>query len=329
MDRRERFLDAIGEVGSDLIFDAETKRFAPGPLRRWGGLAAALVLVAGLTVLALPWLQTDSTPQEAASSDTATEAPPPSEQDIVLETETVDTVEPEAELSDTQPDFAADTAQDEDELVSTGPEQYTSWTLNLPSYDDAKELWESGRAQQLLTNFVTTLESGCANPWDPMLNFTDGSELEDLDLIRFFRLMLNQQKGNGWYSGPSYEDRWFEAQTGLGPTSPYAELGGWYDVPVSEIQSILSYWLTSYDLDPAELEDVMAEENTVRFDTLAPPEQAVPLLLEDATFFDDMQMMILRVARCTDDSLTVTAAVRYYCLIFDGGLVRYESIWTE
>ena len=61
----------------------------------------------------------------------------------------------------------------------------------------------------------------------------------------------------------------------------------------------------------------------------APPEQEVPLLLEDATFFDDMQMMILRVARCTDDSLTVTAAVRYYCLIFDGGLVRYESIWTE
>ena len=98
MDRRERFLDAIGEVGSDLIFDAETKRFAPGPLRRWGGLAAALVLVAGLTVLALPWLQTDSTPQEAASSDTATEAPPPSEHDIVLETETEDTVEPEAEL---------------------------------------------------------------------------------------------------------------------------------------------------------------------------------------------------------------------------------------
>lgn len=329
MDRRERFLDAIGEVGSDLIFDAETKRFAPGPLRRWGGLAAALVLVAGLTVLALPWLQTDSTPQEAASSDTATEAPPPSGQDIVLETETEDTVEPEAELSDTQPDFAADTAQDEDELVSTGPEQYTSWTLNLPSYDDAKELWESGRAQQLLTNFVTTLESGCGNPWDPMLNFTDGSELEDLDLIRFFRLMLNQQKGNGWYSGPSYEDRWFEAQTGLEPASPYAGLGGWYDVPVSEIQSILSYWLTSYDLDPAELEDVMAEENTVRFDTLAPPEQEVPLLLEDATFFDDMQMMILRVARCTDDSLTVTAAVRYYCLIFDGGLVRYESIWTE
>ena len=329
MDRRERFLDAIGEVGSDLIFDAETKRFAPGPLRRWGGLAAALVLAAGLTVLALPWLQTDSTPQEAASSDTVTEAPPPSEQDIVLETETEDTVEPEAELSDTQPDFATDSAQDEDELVSTGPEQYTSWTLNLPSYDDAKELWESGRAQQLLTNFVTTLESGCGNPWDPMLNFTDGSELEDLDLIRFFRLMLNQQKGNGWYSGPSYEDRWFEAQTGLAPASPYAELGGWYDVPVSEIQSILSYWLTSYDLDPAELEDVMAEENTVRFDTLAPPEQEVPLLLEDATFFDDMQMMILRVARCTDDSLTVTAAVRYYCLIFDGGLVRYESIWTE
>ena len=54
MDRRENMLDAIGEVGSDLIVQAETKRFAPGPLRRWGGLAAALVLVIGLTALALP-----------------------------------------------------------------------------------------------------------------------------------------------------------------------------------------------------------------------------------------------------------------------------------
>ena len=57
MDRRETLMDAIGEVGSDLIFRAEKERFAPSALRRWGGLAAALVIVAGLTLAALPWLQ--------------------------------------------------------------------------------------------------------------------------------------------------------------------------------------------------------------------------------------------------------------------------------
>lgn len=56
MDRRETLMDAIGEVGSDLIFRAEKERFAPSALRRWGGLAAALVIVAGLTLAALPWL---------------------------------------------------------------------------------------------------------------------------------------------------------------------------------------------------------------------------------------------------------------------------------
>ena len=56
MDRREKLMDAIGEVGSDLIFRAEKERFAPSALRRWGGLAAALVIVAGLTLAALPWL---------------------------------------------------------------------------------------------------------------------------------------------------------------------------------------------------------------------------------------------------------------------------------
>ena len=43
MDRREKLFEAIGDVGGDLILEAETRRFGPSALRRWGVLAAALV----------------------------------------------------------------------------------------------------------------------------------------------------------------------------------------------------------------------------------------------------------------------------------------------
>lgn len=329
MDRREHLMDAIGEVGSDLIFEAETKRFAPGPLRRWGSLAAALVLVAGLTALVLPWFQTGDTTHEAASSQTAAEEAPVEEEPTPTEeVQAETTIEAETE-TETELDLATDSVESEDEPSATGPEQYASWTLNLPSYDDAKELWTGNRSQQLLTNFVTTLEAGCPDPWDDMLNFSDGRELDDLDLLRFFRLVLSQQKGNGWYSGPNYEERWFEAQEDLPEDSPYAAVGGWYDVPVSEIRSVLSYWLTGYDLDPAALGNMIVEENTVRFSTLLPMEQEVHLLLEDAVFDDETQSMTLLVARYSDASLSVVDAVREYTLYFEGGLVRYQSIQTQ
>lgn len=324
MDRREKFLDAIGEVGSDLIFEAETRRFAPSPLRRWGGLAAALVLVVGLTVLALPRL-------ERGQPNAATEATTETEQ--VQETPEL---HPEEETATEHPDgseTAADSAEDSmtpsietDEV--TGPQPHASWSLSLPSYDDAKELWESGRGQQLLTNFVTTLEGGCPDPWDSMLNFQDGKELDSLDLIRFFRLILNQQKGNGWYSGPSYEERWFEAQTGLSADSPYSAQGGWYDIPVGEIRSVLSSWLTDYQLDTQELSGLMVEEDTVRFDTLAGLENSTYLQLEDAYFDDETQTMMLMVLRYSDASMETVEAYRYYYLVFEDGLVRYRAILT-
>lgn len=332
MDRREKVLDAIGEVGSDLIFEAETRRFAPSPLRRWGGLAAALVLAVGLMALALPWLQN-------GSPNAATEAVSDADQvqqtpDATLPEET-ETERAEEEAVDTGTDTAADGAEDsaspsdDSDEIAAGPQQHASWSLSLPSYDDAKELWESGRGAQLLTNFVTTLEAGCPDPQDPLLNFYDGVELDSLDLIRFFRLILNQQKGNGWYSGPSYEERWFEAQTDLAADSPYSAQGGWYDIPVSEIRSVLNSWLIDYQLDTAQLSDVIVEENTVRFDTLTGLGSSVHLQLEDAYFDDETQTMMLLVARYTDASLETMAAYRYYYLKFEDGLVRYRAILTE
>ena len=94
MDRREKLMDAIGEVGSDLIFRAEKERFAPSALRRWGGLAAALVIVAGLTLAALPWLQSGN-PQPAAQT----------QPDVSTTTEVKEEQTDTADAADTAEDF--------------------------------------------------------------------------------------------------------------------------------------------------------------------------------------------------------------------------------
>ena len=50
----ERLLRVLGDVGGDLIANAERKTFAPSPWRRILPVAACLVLVVGLTVVAAP-----------------------------------------------------------------------------------------------------------------------------------------------------------------------------------------------------------------------------------------------------------------------------------
>lgn len=339
MDRRENMLDAIGEVGSDLIVQAETKRFAPGPLRRWGGLAAALVLVIGLTALALPWLQNNDEASNALSStesDTAvgTDTPTDTDTETAIDPMTDDTAEDTA-----SPDEAADDPELElnTEDIPEGEEEdpvdsiqvQDSWTLSLPTYEDAQELWYSGRGDQLISNFVTTLELGWNGFNDPILNFEDPEELSSQALLRFFLLILNQQKGNGWYNGPSYETRWFEAQADLPADSPYAALGGWYDIPVDELQATLSCWLPSYQFSPEELSNYVPEENVIRLETVYLQEKEGFLQLEAAEFDDENQTMALTVTRFSDSEMQWPIVSRVYVLHFERGMVNYVSILQD
>lgn len=321
MDRREKLMDAIGEVGSDLIFQAETKRFAPSALRRWGGLAAAVVIVAGLTLVALPWL--GSANQQPAAQQQS-DAPEVSTTTEVTE-EQVDTVEDTADDTDAVVAPEQTVTEDKDE----GLEELASWSLNLPSYDDARALWLSGRSNQLLSSFVSTLELGCTEAHASVLDFPDSLVLSGEDLEWLFLLLLNQQKNNGWYTGPSYEERWFEPQENLPEDSPYRLQGGWYDIPVSEFQTMLQCWLSDVSLEPESLEHYVPEEDVLRFATISGLGGDVYLELADVYFYDEEQIMSLVVNRYADEEKTNLELVRYYTVQFDSGLARYVSILTE
>lgn len=54
--KEEELFRAIGDVGGDLIDMAEKATFAPSRWRRWGSIAACLVVLAGLTALLLPYV---------------------------------------------------------------------------------------------------------------------------------------------------------------------------------------------------------------------------------------------------------------------------------
>lgn len=321
MDRRETLMDAIGEVGSDLIFQAETKRFAPSALRRWGGLAAAVVIVAGLTLAALPWLQSGNqqpaaqTQPDVSSTTEVTEEP----------TDTTDAADTAEDTMDSTDEVPPTQTEDTDH----GLEELPSWSLDLPSYDDARTLWLSGRSNQLLSSFVSTLELGCTEAHASVLDFPDSLVLSSEDLSWLFILLLNQQKNNGWYLGPSYEERWFEPQENLPEDSPYRLQGGWYDIPVSEFQSMLQCWLPEISLEPESLENYIPEEDVLRFATISGLGGDVFLELADVYFYDDNQIMSLVVNRYADEEKTNLELVRYYTVQFDSGLAKYTSILTE
>lgn len=311
MDRRETLMDAIGEVGSDLIFRAEKERFAPSALRRWGGLAAALVIVAGLTLAALPWLQSGNLqPAAQPQPDVST---------------TTEATEEQTDTADT-----TDTAEDSTDEVPPAQTEDTDHGLEeLPSYDDARSLWLSGRSNQLLSSFVSTLELGCTEAHASVLDFPDSMLLSSEDLSWLFILLLNQQKNNGWYLGPSYEERWFESQENLPEDSPYRLQGGWYDIPVSEFQSMLQCWLPEINLEPESLSNYIPEEDVLRFATISGLGGDVYLELADVYFYDENKIMSLVVNRYADAEKTNLELVRYYTVQFDSGLAKYTSILTE
>lgn len=324
MDRREKLMDAIGEVGGDLIFRAEKERFAPSALRRWGGLAAALVIVAGLTLAALPWL--GSANQQPAQQ---TQPQPDVSTTTEVKEEQTDTADATDTVEDTMDatDAVVETTQTED--TDHGLEEMPSWSLDLPSYDDARSLWLSGRSNQLLSSFVSTLELGCTEAHASVLDFPDSMLLSSEDLSWLFLLLLNQQKNNGWYLGPSYEERWFEPQENLPEDSPYRLQGGWYDIPVSEFQSMLQCWLPAVNLEPESLSNYIPEEDVLRFSTISGLGGDVFLELADVYFYDDNQIMSLVVNRYADEEKTQLELVRYYTVQFDSGLAKYTSILTE
>lgn len=78
-EKHETLFRAVGEVGEDLVFFAEVARF-PNHFRKWLSTAAALALVIGLTVIALPFL-----PRGCGSS-----APPATEATAENQKETED-----------------------------------------------------------------------------------------------------------------------------------------------------------------------------------------------------------------------------------------------
>lgn len=324
MDRREKLMDAIGEVGGDLIFRAEKERFAPSALRRWGGLAAALVIVAGLTLAALPWLG-------SANQQPAQQTQP--QPDVSTTTEVTEEQTDTADATDTVEDTmdAADAMVESTQTEDTdhGLEEMPSWSLDLPSYDDARALWLSGRSNQLLSSFVSTLELGCTEAHASVLDFSDSMLLSSEDLSWLFLLLLSQQKNNGWYLGPSYEERWFESQEDLPEDSPYRLQGGWYDIPVSEFQSMLQCWLPAVNLEPDSLSNYIPEEDVLRFSTISGLGGDVFLELADVYFYDENKIMSLVVNRYADEEKTQLELVRYYTVQFDSGLAKYTSILTE
>ena len=93
--KKEDLLQAIGDVGDDLLHMAEHKKF-PNYWRKWVPLAACMVLVISLSILVLPYFPMgcgSSMKEEAAMDAAAPEAPaaaPESMQDAAMEESTTE-----------------------------------------------------------------------------------------------------------------------------------------------------------------------------------------------------------------------------------------------
>ena len=69
----DRLFLAVGEVGADLVDLAENRSFRPGVWRRWGALAACMVLLVGAALTVLPRFGVSLSPMAAGTEETAVE----------------------------------------------------------------------------------------------------------------------------------------------------------------------------------------------------------------------------------------------------------------
>lgn len=91
--KQEKIIDALGDIGDDLLLMAHTRRFV-SHWKRWLRTAACLALVICLTALALPYLPIGCGSSSKDSTETA--MPPDMQQDATIE-EAPAEAEPETE----------------------------------------------------------------------------------------------------------------------------------------------------------------------------------------------------------------------------------------
>lgn len=107
---KERLFRVIGDVGSDLVDTAETKVFARSAGRRFLPTVACLAVLASLTCLALPYLQ--SSPQEPTDMS----APPTSVEQMAEQP--AEEIQPSLEEQDqNQTEYAVEPVQSKEQLV--------------------------------------------------------------------------------------------------------------------------------------------------------------------------------------------------------------------
>ena len=84
-DPNEKLLQALGDIGGDLIDLAEHRTFRAGTRRRWGGLAACLALVLCVGLIALPQLTGGKSEAPAAEKATAPTATAEEQKEAAME----------------------------------------------------------------------------------------------------------------------------------------------------------------------------------------------------------------------------------------------------
>ena len=96
--KQERILEALNDIGDDLLDMAQNRRFV-NHWKRWGRTAACLALVICLTALALPYFPVGcGSSTETAAPEAAPEAPAAVEkQEIPMEEAPAEECMPEAE----------------------------------------------------------------------------------------------------------------------------------------------------------------------------------------------------------------------------------------
>lgn len=158
----ERLLRVLGDVGGDLIANAERKTFAPSPWRRILPMAACLVLIVGLTVVAVPHFLVPKSAEKYENYGAAVGTPPTADHAAKEESKPMEepaAEEPEAEAPQDLPESIQGTTAKE-ELVFWDTVYYVE---SQYTYEEALPLLGAGlgvvekadRAELLEANVYT------------------------------------------------------------------------------------------------------------------------------------------------------------------------------